>query len=79
METTRKYQKNVYMYFIDYSKAFDCVDHQAHPNCLRKMGIPEHMIILLRGLYTDKEGNSKNYYGKTMWFKINKGVRRGCI
>eukprot|EP00112_Aurelia_sp_Birch-Aquarium-sp1_P026756 Seg970.1 transcript_id=Seg970.1/GoldUCD/mRNA.D3Y31 product="Retrovirus-related Pol polyprotein from type-2 retrotransposable element R2DM" pseudo=true protein_id=Seg970.1/GoldUCD/D3Y31 len=79
METTREYQKNVYMCFIDYSKAFDCVDHQALLNCLRKMGIPEHMIILLRGLHTDQEATVRTMYGNTEWFKINKGVRQGCI
>ena len=79
METTREYQKNIYMCFIDYSKAFDCVDHQALLNCLRKMGIPEHLIILLRGLYTDQEATVRTMYGNTEWFKINKGVRQGCI
>ena len=53
METTREYQSKVYMGFIDYSEAFDCVDHQALLNSLREMGNSEHMIVLLRGLYND--------------------------
>ena len=77
--TTREYQKNVYMCIIDYSKEFDFVDHQGLLNCLRKMGIPEHMIILLRGLYTDQEATVRTMYGNAEWFKINKGVRQGCI
>ena len=79
METTREYQKNVYMCFIDYSKVFDCVDHQTLLNCLRKMGIPVYVIILLRGLYTDQEATVGTMHGNTEWFKIYKGVRQGCI
>ena len=55
MEATREYQRKVYMCFIDYSKAFHYADHQALLNCLREMGIPEHMIDLLRRLYDDQE------------------------
>ena len=67
------------MCFIDYSKAFDCVDHQALLNFLREIGIPEHMIVLLRGLYDDQEATVRTIYGNTEWFKINTGIRRGCI
>jgi len=74
METMREYQSKVYMCFIDYSKAFDCVYHQALLNCLREMGIPEHMIVLVCGLYHDQEATVRTIYGSTEWFKIKKGV-----
>ena len=61
------------------NKAFDCVDHPALLNCLREMGIPEHMIVLLRGMYDDQEATVRTIYGSTEWFKINKGVRQDCI
>ena len=79
MVTTREYQRKVYMCFIDYSKAFDCVDHQALLNCLRHMGIPEHIRVLLRGLYDDQEATVRTIFGNTEWSKISKGVRQGCI
>ena len=78
-ETTREYHSKVYMCFIDYSKAFDCIDHQALLNCLREMGIPEYMIVLLLGLYDDQEATLQTIYGNTGWFTINKGVQQGCI
>ena len=55
METSKEYQSKVYICFIDYSRVFACVDNQALWNCLREMGIPEHMIVLLRRLYDDQE------------------------
>ena len=55
MEKTREYQSMVYPCFIDYSKTVDCIDHQALLNCLREMGIPEHMIVLLRRLYDGEQ------------------------
>ena len=55
MESTKEYQRKVYICFIDYSRVLDCVDNPAFLNGLREMGIPEHMIVLLRGLYDDKE------------------------
>jgi len=67
------------MCFIDYRKAFDCVDHTALLNSLREMGIPEHIIVLLRGLHDDQEATVRTIYGNTKWLKINKGVRQGCI
>ena len=79
MEITREYQSKVYMCFIDYRKAFDCVDHTALLNSLREMGIPEHIIVLLRGLHDDQEATVRTIYGNTEWLKINKGVRQGCI
>ena len=79
METTREYKSKVSMCLIDYSKAFDCVDHQALLNCLREFGIPEYMIVLLCGLYDDQEATVRTIYGNTEWLKINKGVRQGCM
>ena len=69
----------VYFCFIDYSKAFDCVDHNKLWNCMRKLGIPEHLITLIKNLYTGQEATVRTEFGNTEWFKIGKGVRQGCI
>ena len=65
--------------FIDYVKAFDCVDHNNLRNILKKMGIPDHLTCLLRNLYADKEATVRTGHGTTDWFQIWKGVRQGCI
>jgi len=65
--------------FIDYSKAFDCVDHNLLWSTLKQMGIPEHLIALLRSLYEDQQAVVRTEYGDTDSFTINKGVRQGCI
>ena len=67
------------MCFIDYSKAFNCVDHSRLWNTLRNMGVPEHLIALIRSLYANKEAAVRTEYGDTEWFEVRKGVRRGCI
>jgi hypothetical protein len=67
------------MCFIDYSKAFDCVDHCRLWNTLRSMGLPEHLIALIKSLYTKREAAVKTEYGNTEWFEVGKGVRQGCI
>ena len=79
MEKTREYQKEIYMCFIDYSKAFDCVDHSKLWNGLRTMGIPEHLILLIKNVYMEQEATVRTVYGDTEGFKIGKGVRQGCI
>ena len=79
METSREFQKPLYMCFIDYSKAFDCVDHPKMWNVLRDMGIPEHLIILMRNLYSGQEATVRTEAGQTGWFTVGKGVRQGCI
>ena len=75
----REYQKEFYLYFIDYSKAFDCVDHQKLWNVLKEMRVPTHLIVLIKNLYTNQPASVKTEYEKTNWFNIDKGVRQGCI
>lgn len=79
MEKAREHQKDVYLCFIDYSKAFDCVNHAKLWNILRSMGVPEHLILLMRNLYIGQEATVRTEFGETEWFKIRNGVRGGCI
>ena len=72
-------RKNIYFCFIDYAKAFDCVDHNELWKILKEMGIPDHLTCHLRNLYSGQEGIVKTDYGTTAWFQIGKGVRQGCI
>ena len=65
--------------FIDYAKAFDCVDHNKLWKILKEMGIPDHLTWLLRNLYAGQEATVRTGHGKTNWFKICKGVCQGCI
>ena len=74
IEKTREFQKNIYLCFIDYNKAFDCVDHDKLWKILREMGIPDHLPCLLRNLYEGQEATVKTLYGITDWFKIEEGV-----
>ena len=68
----------MYFCFIDYAKAFDCVDHRKLENS-EEMGIPDHLICLLRNLYAGQEATVRTGNGTTDWFQIGKGVRQGCI
>ena len=79
MEKAREFQKNIYFCFIDYAKAFDCVDHKKLWEILKEMGIPDHLICLLRNLYAGQEATARTGHGTTDWFQIGKGVRQGCI
>ena len=79
MEKAREYQKNIYFCFIDYAKAFDCVDYNKLWNILKEMGIPDHLTCLLRNLYAGQEATVRTGHGTTDWFQIGKGVRQGCI
>ena len=74
MEKAREFQKNIYFCFIDYAKAFDCVDHNKLFKILKEMGIPDHLICLLRNLYAGQEATVKIGHGATDWFQIEKGV-----
>ena len=65
--------------FIDYAKAFDCVDHNKLWKILKEMGIPGHLTCLLRNLYAGQEATVRTGHGTTDWFQIGKGVRQGCI
>ena len=75
----REFQKNIYFCFIDYAKAFDCVDHNKLWEILKKMGIPDHLTWLLRNLYADQEAKVKTGHGTTDWFQIGKELHQGCI
>ena len=78
-ETAREFQENIYFCFIDYTKAFDCVDHNKLWKILKEMGIPDHLTCLLRNLYAGEEATVRTGYGTTDWFQIRKGVHQGCI
>ena len=65
--------------FIDYAKAFDCVDHSKLWKILKEMGIPDHLTCLLKNLYAGQEAIVRSGHGTTNWFQIGKGVRQGCI
>ena len=67
-------QKNIYFCFIDYAKAFDCVDHNKLWKILKDIGIPDHLICLLRNLYAGQEATVRTGHGTTEWFQIGKGV-----
>ena len=75
----QEFQKNIYFSFIDYSKAFDCVDHNKLWKILKEMGIPDHLTCLLRNLYAGQEATVKTEHGLLDWFQIGKGVCQGCI
>ena len=70
---------NIYFCFIDYAKAFDCVDHNKLWEILKEMGIPDHLTCLLRNLYAGQEATVRTGHGTTDCFQIGKGVRQGCI
>ena len=77
-EKAREFQKNIYFCFIDYTKAFDCVDDLKLWKILKEMGIPDH-LTRLRNLYVRQEATVRSVQGTTDWFQIGKGVRQGCI
>src|SRR5574337_878401 len=75
----QEFQKNIYFCFIDYAKAFDCVDHNKLWNILQEMGIPDHLTCLLRNLYAGQEATARTRHGTTDWFQIGKEVCYGYI
>ena len=77
MEKARELKKNIW--FIDYAKAFDCMDHNKLWSILKEMGISDHLTYLLRNLYAGQEAIVRNWHGKTDWFKIGKGIIQGNI
>ena len=79
MEKAREFQKNIYFCFIDYAKTFGCVNHNKLWKILKEMGIPDHLICLLRNLYAGQEATVRTGYETTHWFQIRKGVHQGCI
>ena len=79
IEKAREFQKNIHFYFIDYAKAFNCMDHNKLWKILKEMGIPDHPTCLLTNLYADQEATLRTGHGTTDWFQIGKGVHQGCI
>ena len=79
MEKAREFQENIYFCFVDYVKAFDCVDHNKLWKILKKIGIPDHLTCLSRNLYAGQEAVVRTGHGTTDWFQIGKGVHQGCI
>ena len=74
IEKAREFQKNIYFCFIDYAKAFDCVDHNKLWKILQEIEIPDHLICLLRNLYAGQKATVRTGHGTTDWFQIGKGV-----
>ena len=79
MVKAREFQKNIYFCFIDYVKAFDCVDHSKLWKILKEMGIKDHLTSLLSNLYAGQEATVRTGHETTDWFQIGKGVCQGCI
>ena len=79
IKKAREFQKNIYFCFINYVKAFDCVDHNKLWKILKEMGIPDRLICLLRNLYAGQDATVRTGHGTTDWFQIGKGVCQGCI
>ena len=75
----QEFRKSFYLCFIDYAKAFDCVDHSKLWKILKEIGIPDHLTCLLRNLYAGQEATVRSGHGTTDWFQIGKGVCQGCI
>ena len=79
IEKAREFQKNIYFCFIDYAKAFDCVDHNKLWKILKEMGITYQLTCLLRNLYAGQEATVRTGHGTTDSFQIGKGVHQGCV
>ena len=79
IEKDREFQKFIYFCFIDYAKAFDCVDHNKLWKILKEIGIPDHLTCLLRNLYAGQEATVRTVHGTTDWFQICNRVCQGYI
>ena len=79
IKKAREFQKNIYFCFIDYAKAFDCVDHNYLQKILQEMGIPDYLTCLLRNLYAGQVATVRTGHGIMGFFQIGKGVCQGCI
>ena len=75
----KEFQKNIYFCFIDYAKAFDCVDHNKLWKILKEMGISDHLTYFLRNLYAGQEATVRTGHRTTNWFQMEKGVHQGCV
>ena len=79
IEKAREFQKKIYFCFINYTKAFDYVDHHKLWNILKEIGIPHHLTYLLRNLHAGQEATARIGHGTMDWFQIGKGVCQHCI
>ena len=79
IEKARVFQKNINFCFIDYAKAFDCVDHNKLWKILKEMGKPEHLTCLLKNLNAGQEATVRTGHGTTDWLQIGEGLPKGCI
>ena len=79
IEKAREFQKNIYFCFINYAKAFDCVDHNKLWNILKEMETPDQLTCLLRSLYVGQEATVRMGHGTTDWFKLGKWICQGCV
>ena len=79
IKKAKEFQKNIHFCFIDYAKAFHCMDHNKLWKILKEMGIPDHLNCLLSNLYADQEAPVRTRHGTTDGFQIGEGVRQGCI
>ena len=79
IKKAREFQENIYFCFIDYAKAFDCVDHNKLWEILKEIGIADHLTCLLGNLYAGQEATVRTGSGTADWFQIGKGVRQACI
>ena len=79
IKKARKFQKRIYFCFIDYTKAFDCVDHNKLWKILKETGIPEHFTCILKNLCAGQKETLRTRHGTTDWFKIGIGIHQGCI
>ena len=79
IKKAREFHKNIYFCFVDYAKAFDCVDHDKLWKILKDIGAPDHLTCLLRNMYAGQEAIDRTGHGTTDWFQIGKGVCQGCI
>ena len=79
IKKAREFQNNIYFYFINYTKPFDCVDHNKLWKILKEIQIPDHLTYLLRNLYAGQEATVRTGHGTMDWIKIEKGVHQGCI
>ena len=79
IDKARQFHKIIYFCFLDYAKAFDYADQNKLWKILKEVGIPDHLIYLLRNLYAGQEATVRTGHGTTDWFKVGKGVCKGCI
>ena len=75
----QEFQKNIYFCFIDWAKAFDCVNHNKLWKILKEMGIPDHLTFLFKNLYAGQKATVRTGHGTTDWFQIGKAAGQGCI